>query len=95
MRGEERSIGFGAVRAIEDFLREKHRPRDVSGAAVELAVDEVRAASEEESDRSHDDEIIAEIGPRNLVPPGVVKGERDQPEHAAMARHSAFPNPKN
>ena len=71
-------------------------PAELAGTAERVFPDDLVAVLSGRAETTAvDDEIIAEIGPRNLVPPGVVKGERDQPEHAAMARHSAFPNPKN
>ena len=77
---------------IKQFFWKLHCPRNASGAPVKLAVNEIGAAAEEQTDRRCDDEIVAQIQPRNLMSMRVIKREEQQPDHPAMTRHSAFPN---
>ena len=67
---------FCFLRMIEQFLRELHRPRNIGDPPVQLAINEVRASSEEQSYRRRYDEIVAEIQPRNFVTTRVVKREQ-------------------
>src|SRR4029077_10973049 len=77
---------------IEQFLRELHRPRNIGDPPVQLAIDKIRASSEEQSHRRRYDEIVAKIQPRNFVTARVVKREEQYTEHPAMTRHPALPN---
>src|SRR5205814_10552362 len=77
---------------IEQFFWKLHCPRNASGASIKLTVNEIGAAAEEQTNRRCDDEIVAQIQPRNLMSMRVVKREEQQPKPAAMTRHSTFPN---
>src|SRR3954451_14372932 len=77
---------------IDQFLWKLHRPRNITDPSVKLTIHEVRALSEEQSQRRSYDEIIAEIQPRNFVTSRVIKREEQQPEHPAVTRHAAFPD---
>jgi hypothetical protein len=77
-----------------EFLWKLHRPWHGGHAAEELAVDEIREPAKEEPERRNDDEIVAEISPRDLVPPRIPERVERQPDHAAMARHAAVPEPE-
>ena len=87
-----RDCALGFLGMIEQFLRELHRPRNICDAAIKFAVDEIGAAAEEQTDRRRNDQIIAEISPRDFVTVGVIQGEQQQPKHPAVARHAAFPD---
>src|SRR5262245_55512632 len=64
------------LRMIEQFLRELHRPRNIGNPPVQLAINEVRASSEEQSDRRRYDEVVAKVKPRNFVMACIVKREQ-------------------
>ena len=80
------------VRLVHHFGRELHRPGHRRRTPIELAVDKVGAASEKEPDRRHDPEIIRQTEPREAMSPRVIHRESDQPDDAAVARHSALPD---
>src|SRR5437016_6856027 len=80
---------------IEQLLRELHRPWNICHAPVKLAIDEIRAAAKEQTKRRGYDKIVAQVQPRDFVPMGIVKSEKQHPDHPAMARHSAFPYPQD
>src|SRR5205823_15031853 len=54
--------------------------------------DKVGAASKEQANRRSNDQIVAEVCPRDFVPVRVVKSESQQTKHSAVARHPAFPD---
>src|SRR5262245_11618786 len=80
---------------IEQFLGELHRPGYFCDPSVELTVNEIGAASKEQTDRRGDNQIVAQISPRNFVPVRVVQSKQQQAEHSSVAGHSAFPNTKD
>src|SRR4030095_7873698 len=77
---------------VKQFLGKLHRPRNIRDPPVQLAIDEVSASSEEQSERRRYDEIVAEVQPRDFVPPRVVSLKQQQSQHPAVTRHPAFPN---
>ena len=85
-----RALGF--LWMIEQFLWKLHGPANIRDASIQFAIDEIRAASKEQPDRRSNNEIVAEVSPRNFVPVRVVKSERQQAKHPAVARHAAFPD---
>src|SRR5437016_12706243 len=77
---------------IEQFLWKLHGPRNIRDASIQFAIDKVSAAPKEQADRRSNDQIIAEVCPRDFVPVRVVKSESQQAKHSAVARHAAFPD---
>src|SRR5262249_56094394 len=77
---------------IEQFLRELYCPRNICDPPVKLAINEIRAAPEEQSEWRGHNQIVAQIHPRDFVAARVVKREQQQGQHTAVARHAAFPN---
>src|SRR5947199_8754074 len=82
-------------RALDKFLCKLYRPWTVGNAAVKLAVNEIGAAAKEQTGRGSHAKIVSQIHPRNLMSMRVVKREEQQPNHPAVARHSAFPHPQD
>src|SRR6266403_3004459 len=80
------------LRMVEQFLWKLHCPGNIRYPPIEFAVDKIGAAPKEQSNRRCDDEIVAEVHPRDFMSMGVVQREKQQAEHAAMARHAAFPD---
>ena len=74
---------------------ELHCPRNVRGASVEFAVNEVRAAPEKQTDRRSDHECVPQICPGKFVPARVIKSERKNANHSAVTGHAAFPYPQD
>src|SRR5437762_3166056 len=66
LAGSESPIGFRGVVCLEHFLWELNCPGYGRDAAVKLAIDEVGATAEEQSDRCDDTKIIAGIRPRKF-----------------------------
>src|SRR5437867_9070083 len=94
-RVDTRACSHGALRflgMVEQFLWKLHRPRNTRDTPIELAVDEIGAAPEEQTDRRSNDQIVAEVRPRDFVPVRVVKGEQQQAKHPAVAGHAALPD---
>src|ERR1051326_1974541 len=52
---------------VDRFLGKLRGPWDRRGAAVEFAVDEIRATPEEQTDRRDDRDVISEPEPRDAV----------------------------
>src|SRR5438067_8953087 len=77
---------------IEQLLWKLHCPGNICDASIKFSVDEIGAAAKEQTNRRSYDQIIAQVRPRDFVPVRVVKSEEQQPEHPAVARHSAFPH---
>src|SRR5262249_42422248 len=77
---------------IEQFLRELYCPRNICDPPVKLAIDEIRAAPEEQSEWRGYNQIAAEIHPGVFVATRVEKREQQQPQHPAVARHAPSPN---
>src|SRR5439155_22499459 len=88
-----RAIRFG--RMIEKLFWKLHRPRNICDAPIKFTIDEISAAAKEQTNWRSYDQIVAQVHPRNLVPMRVIKSEEQQPDHPAMARHSAFPHAQN
>ena len=88
--GGDGALGFGWM--IEQFFRELHCPPDIGGASIKFAVNEIGAATKEQTDWRGDDDIIAKIQPGNLVTARVIQTEEQNAHHAAVARHTAFPD---
>src|SRR5262249_17727820 len=80
---------------IEQFLRELYCPRNICDPPVKLAIDEIRAASEEQSEWRGYTEMAAKIHQGDLGAAREEKREQQQAQHTAVARHAAFPNAKN
>src|SRR5205823_13921313 len=74
---------------------ELHCPRSVRGASIQFAVNEVCAAPEEQTDRRGDDQRVTQIRPGKFVSARVVKTERKNANHSAVAGHAAFPHPQD
>src|ERR1700693_5960959 len=97
-RIEFRASRDGLLRFADIFrelFRKLHRPGNIGRSPVKLAVDEIGAAPKEQTERRSDDEIIAQISPRKLVAARIKEREEKYAEHAAVARHSAFPDPQD
>src|SRR6266487_2320831 len=77
---------------IEQLLWKLHCPRNGCDTPIKLSVDEIRAAAQEQTNRRGHGEIVGQIQPRNFMSMRIVKSEEQQPDHAAVARHSAFPD---
>src|SRR5438046_8408175 len=77
---------------IEQFLWKLHGPRNIRNASIQFPVDKVGAASKEQANRRSNDQVVAEVCPRDFVPVRVVKSESQQAKHSAVARHPAFPD---
>ena len=54
---------FRFLGMIEQLLWKLHCPGNIRDAPIKLAVDEISAASEEQTNRRGDDEIITEVSP--------------------------------
>ena len=80
---------------VECFLGELHRPRHRRGPTVKFAIDEVRAATEKQTNRRNHSDIIRQAQPRKVVPPPVKKHGEGEPDHSAVARHSPVPDAKD
>src|SRR6267154_6213156 len=61
---------------------ELHCPRNVRGLSVEFAVDEIRAAPEEQTDRRGDNQRVTQIRPGKFVSARVIKTERKNANHS-------------
>src|SRR5437762_9531903 len=90
-----RNCAVRFCRVIEQFFWKLYRPWTVGNATVKLAVNEIGAAAKEQTDRRSHAKIVSQIHPRNLMSMRVIKGEEQQPNHPAVARHSAFPHPQD
>src|ERR1700741_1266056 len=78
-------------RQVLPVARKDHRPQDVSRAAVQLAVDEIPEAAEEESLRSTKCERVSD-GPERNVPTAREHDDGDShPQYRAVKRESALP----
>src|SRR5205823_1009213 len=86
-----RNCAVRFCRMFEQFFWKLDRPGNAGNATVKLAVNEISAAAKEQTDRRSHAKIVSQIHPRNLMSVRVVKGEEQQPNHPAVARHSAFP----
>ena len=86
--GESPRPDFGQV---ERFFGELHRPRHRRGPTVKFTIDEVRAATEKQTNRRDHSDIIRQAQPRNVVPPPVKKHGESEPDHSAVTRHSRRP----
>src|SRR2546427_5142086 len=89
----DRAIRFGRI--IEKLFWKLHRPRNICDAPVKFSIDEISAAAKEQTNRRSYDQIVAQVQPRDFVPMRVIESEEQQPDHPAMARHSAFPHAQN
>src|SRR6266480_2284046 len=87
-----RNCTISFLRMIEQFFWELHCPSNIRDPSIKLAVDEISATPEEQPNRRGHNQIVAHVCPRDLVPVGVVKRERQKTEHSSVARHPAFPN---
>src|SRR5438132_12983987 len=82
-RGRERWINLRTncytpirfLRMIEQFLWKLHCPGNIRDPPIKLAIDEVRAAPKEQTNRRSNDKVVAEIRPRDLMPVRVIEGE--------------------
>src|SRR5438477_12918080 len=72
-----------------------HCPRNVGGASVEFAVNEVRAAPEKQTDRGSDHQRVPQICPGKFVSARVIKSECKNANHSAVTSHAAFPYPQD
>src|SRR5438552_4913922 len=63
---------LGFLGMIEQYFWELHCPRNICDAPIKFAVDEIGAATEEQTDRRGNDQIIAEISPRDFVTVSVI-----------------------
>src|SRR4029450_5188377 len=91
--GRDCALCFG--RMIEQLFWKLHCPGNICNAPVKFAVDEIGAAAKEQTKRRGYDKIVAQVQPRDFGPMGIVKSEKQHPDHPAMARHSAFPYPQD
>ena len=73
-RGQSPRPDFGQ---IERFLWELHCPRYRRGATVKFAIDEIRAATEKQTDRRDDSDVIRQAQPWDVLPPPVKKRDRE------------------
>src|SRR4029453_18200809 len=80
---------------IEQLFWKLHCPGNICNAPVEFAVDEIGAPAKEQTKRRGYDKVVAQVHPRDFVPMGIVKSEKQHPDHPAMARHAAFPYPQD
>src|SRR5437870_1224970 len=78
-----RYCAFRFLGMIEEFLWKLHRPWNIRDASIQFAVDEVRAAPKEQANRRSNNQIIAQVRPRDFVPACVVKSESQQTKHTA------------
>src|SRR5438067_138862 len=90
-----RNCAVRFCRMVEQFFWKLDRPGNAGNATVKLAVNEISAAAKEQTDRRSHAKIVSQIHPRNLMSVRVVKGEEQQPNHPAVARHSTFPHPQD
>src|SRR6185312_11573316 len=78
-------------RQVLPIARKDHRPWHVSRPAVQLAVDEIPEAAEEESLRSTEGERVGD-GPERNVPTAREHDDGDShPQYRAVKRESALP----
>src|SRR6266513_952010 len=87
-----RNCTISFLRMIEQFFWELHCPGNIRDPSIKLAVDKISATSEEQPNRRGHNQIVAQVCPRDPVPVGVVKRERQYSEHSSVARHPTFPN---
>src|SRR2546421_11642164 len=80
---------------FNELFWELHCPRNVRGPPVEFAVDEVRAAPEEQTDRRSNHKCVPQICPGKFVSARVIKSERKNANHSAVTGHAAFPYPQD
>src|SRR5207244_13305774 len=73
-------------------LGELHRQGDLRHSPIKFAVNEIGATPEEQTDRRRDNQIVAQVCPRDFVPVRVIQSEKQYADHSAVAGHSAFPN---
>src|SRR2546421_6072743 len=102
-RRSKRAIDFHALgnrparlrKIFVELLRKLHCPGNICRAAVKLAINEIGAPSKEKTDWRGHDQVVAQVGPGEFVPPRIIKREREKTKHSAVARHSAFPHAKD
>ena len=90
--GESPRPDFGQ---IERFFWKLHGPRHRRGPAVKFTIDEVRAATEKQTNRRDHSDIIRQAQPRDVVPPPVKKHRESESDHSAVTRHSPVPDAKD
>ena len=67
------------VRLIEQLLGKLHRPGDAGDPSIKLAIDEIRAAPEEQTDRRGHDQVVAQVRPGEMMTARIVKCEKSTP----------------
>ena len=77
---------------IEQFLWELHRPLNTCDPPVKFAVNEIGAASKEQTNRRSNNQVVAVVHPRDFVTLCVVQGEKQQAKHPAVTGHAALPD---
>src|SRR5205085_3338250 len=86
---------LGLADVFSELFWKLHRPRYVRRPTIKLAIDEIGATPEKQTDWRGHNQIVAEIHPRDFLAPGIINREREQAEHSTVTRHSAFPHPKD
>src|SRR5690606_12677643 len=79
---------LGGLDHVVELLGEFHGQAALGGASVELAIDEVRQATEKQADGSHGDEVVSMPGPGGSRAPGEEPGDDGDAQHASMAGHA-------
>ena len=88
---EEGLVELAGMARQRTAAREHHGPGDVARAAPQLAVDEVGQPAEEQADRRHDGQKVAQQERIGLVAQREDDGGDDDAQKAAVERHAAFP----
>src|SRR5205085_7345520 len=86
---------FRLANVFSELFWKLHRPRDICHPTIKLAIDEIGAAPEKQTNWRGHNQIVAQIHPRDFLAPGIINREREQAEHSTVTRHSAFPHPKD
>src|SRR5262249_39125500 len=89
---EKAFVELARMARLAVAVREDHGPGHVGRAAVELTVDEVGDAAEEEPDGHRADDEVAEGEHADAAAQREKNDGGDDPERAAVERHAAVPD---